>query len=142
MTTAHRLGPGSLKIGATGTEKEFAIQMTKATLSASVDAEDDINTLDGGTLGGDETESWELSGTLHQSYDADSLLKYCFENRFSKTKTALAFTFIPLETGAQSWSGDLKLRALDIGGDVKKQNTSDFTFPLVGEPALTAYVGV
>ena len=139
-TVAHRLGPGSLKIGETGSEKEFAIQTTKTTLTPSVDSEDDINTLDGGTLGGDETETWELGGTLHQSYDEDSLLKYCFENRFSKTKTALPFTFIPMTDGAQSWTGELKLRALDVGGDVKKQNTSDFTFPLVGEPELNVLV--
>ena len=139
-TVAHRLGPGSLKIGETGTEKEFAIQTTKTTLTPSVDAEDDINTLDGGTLGGDETETWELNGTLHQSYDEGSLLDYCFQNRFSKTKQALPFTFVPLDEGVQSWSGTVKLRALDVGGDVKKQNTSDFSFPLVGDPILGAHV--
>ncbi|MFC8038744.1 hypothetical protein ACFUOZ_05270 [Paenarthrobacter sp. NPDC057355] len=136
MTVAHRLGPGSLLIGATGSEKEFAVQTTKTTLTPSVAAEDDINTLDGNTLGGDETETWELTGTIHQSYDANSLLKYCFDNRYSKTKVALPFTFIPLDSGTQEWTGTIKLRALDIGGDVKKQNTSDFSFPLVGEPAL------
>jgi len=135
-TVAHRLGPGSLMIGATGTEKEFAVQTTKTTLTPSVDSEDDINTLDGGTLGGDETETWELTGTIHQSYDANSLLKYCFDNRYSKTKQALPFKFVPLDEGTQEWSGVIKLRALDIGGDVKKQNTSDFSFPLVGEPTL------
>jgi len=135
-TVAHRLGPGSLMIGATGTAKEFAVQTTKTTLTPSVDSEDDINTLDGGTLGGDETETWELTGTIHQSYDAASLLKYCFDIRFSKTNIALPFKFVPLDTGAQEWSGTVKLRALDVGGDVKKQNTSDFSFPLVGEPTL------
>jgi hypothetical protein len=136
MTTAHRLGPGSLKIGATGTEKEFAVQMTKAKLSGSVDAEDDINTLDGGTLAGAETETWELTGEVHQSYDVDSLIAYCFENRFTKTGELLPFTFIPLNSGVQEWSGTLKVRALDVGGDVKKQNTSEFTFPLSGDPVL------
>ncbi|NQX26833.1 hypothetical protein HQQ81_05640 [Microbacteriaceae bacterium VKM Ac-2854] len=125
------LGPGSLKLGETASPIEFAAQLTKAALTPSVDSEDDIPVLSGDILAGDDTTTWELSGTVMQDYDLESLEDWCFENR----STVVPFQFEPDSTaGRRAWSGSVKVRPLTVGGDVKKRNTSDFTFPLVGEP--------
>jgi hypothetical protein len=126
MTTkASTLGPGSLKIGATGSEREWAGQSTKTTLTPNVDSEDSIPTLDGGELEGEETTTWELSGTILQDYDLDSLEDFAFDN----AGKWLACEFVPNNAKARAYSLEVKLRPLAVGGDVKKRNTSDFTFP-------------
>jgi len=124
MTKASRLGPGSLKIGETGAPREWAAQTTATTLTPSVEYEDNIPTLDGGELEGEATETWELGGTIFQDYDQDSLELYCYEAR----GTWEPFEFIPSNLGGTIWSGEVRLAAQVIGGDVKARNTADFTF--------------
>jgi hypothetical protein len=45
------------------------------------------------------------------------------------------FTFTPY-AGGRSITGELKVGPLDVGGDVKKKNTSDLKWGCVGEPEL------
>lgn len=124
------LGPGSLKIGETGSEREFAADLSKCTLTPSSSSEDPVPMLDGSNMTGEDTDTWELGGTLYQSYDFGSLEKWCFDNRGEE----LPFVFTPSNEGGIDWSGIVKIRPVTIGGDVKKKNTSDFTFPLTGDP--------
>lgn len=124
------LGPGSLKIGETGSEKEFATDLSKTALTPSTDSEDDVPMLDGSNMSGEDTTTWALSGTMYQNYDFDSLEKWCFDHRGEE----LPFVFVPNNAGGIDWSGVIKIRPITVGGDVKKKNTSDFEFPLVGEP--------
>jgi hypothetical protein len=134
MAKSHLLGPGSLKIGTTGTGREWAAQVTAQTLTPSTDYEDDVPTLDGETLEGDATETWALGGTILQDYDAESLELFCYDNR----NKWMPFEFTPNTDHAVSWAGECRVNALTIGGDVKKKNTSDFEFqardvaPVVG----------
>lgn len=129
--TAHRLGPGSLKIGETGTPQEFAAQMTNGRLSPSLNEEDAITVLSGEELSGDDTISWVLAGTLLQSYEKAGLLHYCYVNRL----TELPFDFVPSTADSDyGWKGTVKIVPLEVGGDVKTRNTSDFEFKVIGEP--------
>ncbi len=131
MTIKSRpLGPGSLKIGETGTAQEWAAQLTKCALTPSTDTEDDIDVLSGETLDGDDTTTFTLDGTLLQDYDLESLELYCFDHRGED----VPFVFTPSREGAVQWSGTVRLRPVTVGGDVKKRNTSDFSFPLQGDP--------
>lgn len=131
---AHKLGPGSLKFGSTGTEQEFAAQCSNVRLEPSVDSEDNINVLSGEEIEGDETISWVVAGTLYQRYDADALQDWCFEHRL----TTLPFTFIPADAAVNQWTGRARIVPITIGGDVKVRNTSDFEFRLIGEPDMSA----
>jgi hypothetical protein len=131
MTVKSRpLGPGSLKIGETGSPQEWAGQLTKAALTPSTDTEDAINVLSGETLDGDDTTTYTLDGTILQDYDLDSLELYCFDNK----GTDQPFVFTPSNAGEVEWSGTVRIRPVVIGGDVKKRNTSDFSFPVQGDP--------
>ena len=124
------LGPGSLKIGVTATAREWAGELTKTSLEVDTSSEDPTPTLDGGEIDGEDTYAYSLKGTIMQSFDFDSLEKFCHENKGK----VLPFVFTPNNAGGIDWSGSVKIRPVNIGGDVKKKNTSDFDFPIIGEP--------
>lgn len=126
---SDKLGPGTLTIGATGTAAQFAAQLTACSVEPSTDTEDPIPTLSGEEIEGDDTDTAELTGTVLQSYDADSLLLWAQDHRGDK----LPFTFIPNNDSDLQVTGTVKIRRLRIGGDVKTRNTSDFTFPIIGD---------
>lgn len=137
MTTSV-LGPGHLKIGATGSPREFATMLTKASLNTDTKTGDPIDVLSGDQFAGDDTYTFTLAGTLLQDYDMDSLELYCYENRGKEEP----FVFVPSNAGAVQWSGIVKIRPVaSIGGDVKKKNTSDFEFTIVGDPTAGELVG-
>lgn len=133
---AHKLGPGILTFGSTGTEENFAQQCSNVRLEPSVDAEDPINVLSGEELAGDETVAWILAGTLYQRYDAEALQDWCFTNRL----TTMPFTFLPTQDAVNEWKGQCRIVPITIGGDVKVRNTSDFEFQVIGEPSMAPVV--
>jgi hypothetical protein len=129
--TAHRLGPGTLKFGETGTLMEFSAQITNGRISPSLEEEDTITVLNGEELDGDDTISWVVAGTLLQSYDKAGIIHWAFTNRLAK----LPFEFVPnTEFSDYGWRGTAKIVPLEAGGDVKTRNTSDFEFKIIGEP--------
>lgn len=130
VAKAHTLGPGSLAIGETGTVKQFGAQLTKTLLSPDVSTDDDLYTLDGSVVEGEDTITWKLSGTLLQDYDLLSLEAWCFLHQGEK----LPFVFTPNAAHTQIWHGVCKIRPVAVGGDVKKRNTQDFEFPVIGAP--------
>lgn len=130
------LGPGSLSIGPTGTPKEWGGDITKCTLDPSSSSEDDIPYLDGSNESGEDTTTWELGGTITESYDLESLQAWTLEN----AGLEMPFAWTPNDTGEVTISGTVKIRPIGWGGDVKKKNTRDFTFPLVGQPTHAAKV--
>ena len=133
---ARTLGPGSLKIGATGTAREWAGDLTKTALTPNTSSEDAIPLLDGSNLDGEDTTTWALGGTLVDNFDYDSLQNYCIAN----AGTEQPFEWIPANAGGSSYSGTVKIRPIAIGGDVKKKNTNDFEFPLTGDPTVAENV--
>ncbi len=129
VAKSHTLGPGSLSIGEVG-PRQFGAQLTKCLLSPDIKTDDDVYTLDGSVVDGEDTITWTLAGTLLQDYDLDSLEDYCLEHASEK----LAFVFVPSDAHHRTYSGVVKIRPVAVGGDIKKKNTSDFTFPCVGQP--------
>lgn len=130
---SHKLGPGSLVLGASGSLTEFEAQCSKISLEPSVDEGDPIPVLSGEELAGDDEESYVLKGEIIQEFSATSLLKWCHEHR----GTSQPFVFIPNTDGDLSWTGTVKIRATSVGGDIKKVNTSEFEFKGVGSYEIT-----
>lgn len=129
---SHKLGPGSLVFGETGTEQEFASQLRSCSLTPDVEEEDPIPVLSGEEIAGDEDYAWTISGTILDDYTMDSLAVWAHENK----GTVLPFEFIPNADadGAMSWKGTAKIRPIAHGGDVKARNENDFEFKVIGEP--------
>ncbi|RWZ52936.1 hypothetical protein ELQ90_03095 [Labedella phragmitis] len=128
--STRTLGPGSLKIGETASAREWAGELSKCAITVDTSAEDPTPMLDGSEQAGEETYAYVLALTLQQNYEFDSLEMFCFANRGKE----LPFVFTPNNAGGIDWSGTVRIRPVNIGGDVKKRNTSDAEFPIVGEP--------
>lgn len=132
--TIHKMGPGTLTFGETGTSSEFGGKTKATTLTPTYKSEDPVKLLNGDYATPEDTESWEIAGELYQSYDADNPTTWAFKN----AGQIVAFTFVPRKDQARKWTGKCKVRALKDGGDVDKNNTTEFTFPVIGRPALVA----
>lgn len=131
------LGPGVLDIGDEGSLTSFAAQVTKCALVPKHDEEDDIPVLSGEVVAGDLTTSWTIEGELLQDFGSDSP-KSLSEWTLTNNGKTFPFTFTPNTGGTKKTTGDLQVRATQIGGDVKKRNRADFTFKVLGTPEIAA----
>lgn len=130
--TVRKLGPGTLTIGTVGEALDFSGQATSAAITWKVDSEDDTPTLDWSVLAGDRTYAATLEATVYQDDLLDGgLVRYSWDNKGAQ----VPFTYTPYTTGV-SIVGQLIVDPLDVGGDVKKRNTSDVKWACVGEPTL------
>lgn len=135
MTTiSQTLGPGVLKFGETGSEREFSSATTKTEFSPEVKTEDAVALLDGSHH--QPTGEWggTISGTFYQEYGAAGLIAWCFEH----AGELMPFVFTPRSgTGLITFSGQCTIQPVKVGGDVLKENTTDFSFTIVGKPDMT-----
>lgn len=127
------LGPGLLTLGESGTLKEFAARTTAVTIEPNYSDGDVVHFLDGSEDREADEETWTLKGTFQQELTTDALEDWCLTN----AGQTMPFTFVPSGTEtSKHYSGQVRVRAVAIGGDVKKKNTSDFEFPMIGKPNL------
>lgn len=133
---SDKLGPGTLTFGETASASEWGGQLTKCLIEPKTETEDAIPVLSGEELAGDVTDSAELSGTVLQSYDRESLLLWSHEHNGEE----MTFRFVPNSGAELEVTGRVKIQRLSIGGDVKTRNTSDFTLPIIGDYTLKELV--
>lgn len=126
------LGPGSLRIGEAASSREWGGDLSKTALTPNTSGEDAMPMLDGSNLDGEDTTTWTLDGTLVDQFTLDSLQNWALAN----AGKLLPFVWTPNDAGEVSYSGVIKVRPVGIGGDVKKKNTNDFSFPLSGAPTV------
>ncbi len=122
---SHRLGPGRLTFGDTGSEVNFGVGLRECTVKNSVKEGDPIPVLSGDELDEGDEETYTVGGKLLQSYDLSSFLVWAHVN----AGTVVPFYFRPDSDKALAVKGSVKVRRIDIGGTVKDRNTSDFEFP-------------
>lgn len=122
--SSHKLGPGRLTIGEVGTETEFGTAIRSCILTPEAEDGDTLVVLSGDEVTDSGDETWTLEGTVLQSYDAKSLILWCNQNS-GKT---LPFTFIPSTEYGLNATGNVAIRSIALGGDVRERNTSDFSF--------------
>jgi hypothetical protein len=132
------VGPGALTIGAAAALTNFSGQITQCTLKPKIEKEDPINVLSGEQVPGDRTESFTLDGTLLQDFGAaSSTTEWLWEHR-GQTHD---FKYTPSTAGGRTITGRLEVEPIDIGGEVKKKPTSEFSFALSGAPIFGAIAG-
>lgn len=124
--TDSRQGPGTLTLGSS----DYGAQISNVNLTPSQNSTDGTPTLGNPKPAPMVETSWELSGTAIQDWEnTDGFVEYCRTNN----NTEVPFVWTPNTNKAVTYSGTCQIRAVEIGGDVATQNTSDFTFPVVGE---------
>jgi len=125
-----RLKNGLLTIDGT----PFATQASNVTLSPDVDEEGDtLEVLSGEEILPTEKTSWTLGIEAIQDFDdVQGFVNYCFQN----AGDVVPFTWRPSAAGV-SYAGSVKIRAVEIGGDVNTRLSTSAEFPCQGTPVAT-----
>lgn len=129
---SYIIGPGSLVFGDPGSPEEIAAQITSATVTPSTDVGDVTDVLSGEQLPGDRTTTWVLEGNFLQDISTTGITTYTLDN----AGVVVPFIYIPNSAEARSVSGTLTIDPTAIGGDVKARAAADFSFGVIGTPAL------
>lgn len=130
-----KLGPGTLKIGATGTEIDVSCQLNGGRITTNVNTADPITTLCGTTEAGATTFDFVFSGNINVDIKAGaaSLFALSWEHRGEPE----AFTFVPNTAEGTSATGTLIITPLDLGADAFGDPlASDFEWAIDGEPTF------
>jgi hypothetical protein len=135
MIHESKLKQGKLLLG-TAPGVEYACQATNVRVVPSFNEEgESVETLCGDTLAPSTTTSWALQGTHIQDWDAPggmSIVQYSWINNLQ----TVPFTWNP-NAGTTAITGNVQVRALEMGGDVNTRITSDFDWPITGQPTPT-----
>jgi hypothetical protein len=121
---------GSLVLGEVGSLQDISNRVTAVRIVPEVETGDSLPTLDGGTLLGEDTESANLTATIVQDIAVGGFTEWTWTNAGEE----VPFEFVPL-TG-RVISGVVKVRRVEVGGDVQQKNTVDIEWPCVGMPTL------
>lgn len=131
--TVTKLGPGSLKFGETASAEEFATHVTKVEIDPAEGDGDKITVLSGDVYVEDGDFEGTISGEFYQEYGLDSLVNWTWTNH-GKT---MPFTFTPTTDAGLTYTGEVKVKAVKVGGDVGKANTTEFEWSLTKMPEIS-----
>jgi hypothetical protein len=129
------LGPGTLTIGATGTEIDISCLINNAVLAADKEQGDAETKLCGTVVPGSVTYTWTLSGNVDLDI-ADAAGLWNLSNTAAGTQQD--FTFEPNTDAGTSAAGTLVIDPLPLGGDETGTTmAADFEWAVVGKPTYT-----
>lgn len=130
-----KLGPGTLKIGATGDLLDVSCQVNNAVIAATKDEGDSTTKLCGDVVPGAVSYTYALSGNLDTDVDQSDGI---FALSQASPGTQQDFEFVPNTAAVTKAVGKLVIDPLDFGGDESgAYMTSDFEFSIVGVPVYT-----
>lgn len=134
--TVVKLGRGTLKIGATGTEIDVSCQLNGGRITTNVDTADSITVLCGDVIPGATTFDHEFTGNLNVDVGAGAAS--LFDLSWTAKGTEQNFVFTPNTADGTTATGTLIITPLDLGADAFGDPlASDFTWAIVGEPTFT-----
>jgi hypothetical protein len=133
-TTSTNLGPGTLEIGATGSEIDVSCYVNNARITSEKTADDDRTMLCGDVLPGSVTYAYSLTGNMDVDVELGAAGFFALSQ--ASPGEQFAFTFTPSTAEGTSAAGTLTVDPLDFGADeMGDPLTSDFEFGIVGAPA-------
>jgi hypothetical protein len=131
--TDSRQGPGTLSLG---TLTGAGCQMSNVRLVPGQEETEGTPTLCDPNPAPDVSTTWALEGSAVQDWENSAgFVEFCRQN----DGNVVAFDWHPNTslTPDVTYSGSCQVRAVEIGGDVGVQNTTDFSFPVVGDLSRT-----
>jgi hypothetical protein len=125
-----RLKTGTLTLDAI----PFASQATNVSLDPETDEDGDrLEVLSGETLEPDEVTSWTLHIEAVQDFDDPAgFVRFCFEN----AGQVVPYSWKPNAAGA-TWTGTVKVRPVQVGGDVNARLSTEADLPCQETPTVT-----
>jgi hypothetical protein len=134
------LGPGTLLIGATGTEIDVSCLVNGCRVTPTKNEGDATQKLCGTKVPGAITYTAKLSGNM--DIDTDEGAAGIFALSWSAPGSQQAFEFVPNTADGTSAAGTLILDPLDFGADKYGDLlASDFEFTIVGDVTFTYPTG-
>lgn len=134
------LGPGTLKIGAVGTEIDVSCLVNGARIAPTKNEGDETQKLCGTKVPGSITYTAKLSGNL--DIDPDAGADGLFALSWSAPGSEQDFTFTPNTADGTIAAGKLILDPLDFGADKYGDTlSSDFEFTISGNVTYTYPTG-
>lgn len=134
--TESKLKTGKLLLG-TAPGVDYACQPTNVRVVPEFNEEGDtVETLCGDALTASTTTTWGLQGTAIQDWDAPAGRPSLVQYSWLHNGETVPFTWNPNQ-GATAITGNVTVRALEVGGDVNSRITSDFDWPIAGQPVAT-----
>jgi len=132
------LGPGTLKIGETGTELDISCLVNNVSIVPDISEGDSKTMLCGTTKRAADTITWAIEGNV----DVDAgLAAGFFAQTWKNIGTVQSFTFTPSAEVGTTVTGQLKLAPLELGADNYGDFlNSDFSFGLENFDPATAVV--
>lgn len=130
--TESRLKGGTLTLGSAPGEA-FETQATNVRLVPSTDeVGDPLEVLSGDTLDPEDETTWALVITAVQDFtDPAGFQNYALQN----AGDIVAYTWKPNAVGP-TYTGTVKVRPVEIGGDVNKRLTTDAEWPCQEVPTV------
>lgn len=128
--TDSRLKNGTLTLDAL----PFATQATNVRLVPSTaDVGDSLEVLSGDTVDPDEETTWSLAITAVQDFDdADGFVAFALDN----AGDVVPYSWKPNADGP-TFAGNVRVRPVEIGGDVASRLTTDAEWPCQETPTPT-----
>lgn len=113
----------------------YATQATNVTLTPSTAEEGEaLEVLSGDLILPDEVTTWSLSIAAIQDFDDETgFVAFTWES----AGEVVPFVWAPSGASGTSYAGNVKVRAVEVGGDVNKRLTTSADWPLVGAPTPT-----
>jgi len=134
------LGPGTLEIGAVGSEVDASCLVNGCRITPTKNEGDETQKLCGTKVPGSITYTAKLSGNL--DIDADQGAAGLFAMSWASPGSEQAFTFTPNTADGTTAAGTLILDPLDFGADKYGDTlTSDFEFTISGDVTYTYPTG-
>lgn len=123
--TDSRLGPGTLVIDGLA----VGVQASNVRLVPTHTETDGTPTLSDPTPVSEVTTTWALQGTAIQDWsDPSGFIEFCRE----MNNTTQTFSWTPNTAAGVTYSGSCKVKAVEFGGDVAVQTTTDWEFMVSG----------
>lgn len=127
-----KLGPGVLKIGATGSAIDVSCLVNNVAITSDKDQADDTTKLCGNVRGGATRYTFKMAGNVDTDIADETGL---FALSQSAKGTQQAFTFTPDSVLMTTATGTLVIDPLDFGADdMGADLASDFEWAIVGDP--------
>jgi hypothetical protein len=128
-------GPGTLQIGAVGSEIDVSCFVNSLKITASKDEGDSTTKLCGTVKPGKITYTYAMEGNLDVDSDVGDGL---FALSQAAPGTQVPFEFVPNTAAETKAAGTLIIDPMDFGGDEFGDDmTSDIEFTVVGAPTYT-----
>jgi hypothetical protein len=130
--TDSRVKNGTLGLGETPIQ--FETQATNVAIVPDHTQEDGVETLSGDMSSPSLTTTYSLVITAIQDFDdAAGFVAYTWD----ESGTEVPFTWEPSGATGPTYAGTCQIRAVEVGGDVATQLTTEAEFPIVGVPTRT-----